>query len=144
MPVRCSLAFLSLLAALLGCTDRVDALYSRGLDLYEKKHYDKALPFISEAAEAGHADGMSVLGAMYLFGRGVQEDGVKAEYWLKRAARSGQVDAQSILGIMYATGQGVARNIPEAKEWLTRAAKAGDQHAIDMLRRIRGGPRLST
>ena len=144
MPLRCSLAFLALLAALLGCTDRVDALYRRGLDLYEKKQYDKALPFISEAAEAGNTDGMSVLGAMYLFGRGVQEDGRKAEFWLKRAARSGQIDAQSILGIMYATGQGVARNIPEAKEWLTRAARAGDQHAIDMLRRIAGGPRLST
>lgn len=142
--MRSSLVFLSLVSALLGCTDRADAVYRRGLDLYEKKQYDKALPFISEAAEAGHTDGMSVLGTMYLFGRGVQEDGVKAEAWLKRAARSGQVDAQSILGIMYATGQGVARNIPEAKEWLMRAAKAGDQHAIDMLRRIGGGSRLST
>lgn len=101
-------------------------------------------PFISEAAEVGHADGMSVLGTMYLFGRGVQADGVKAEAWLKRAARSGQVDAQSILGIMYATRQGVARNIPEAKEWLMKAAKAGDKHAIDMLRRIGGRSRLST
>ncbi|MGH9196916.1 MAG: tetratricopeptide repeat protein [Acidimicrobiia bacterium] len=143
MSIRNSLVILSLLLAFLGCTDRADALYRRGLDLYQKKQYDKALPFILEAAEAGHTDGMSVLGAMYLFGRGVQDDGVKAEFWLKRAARSGQVDAQSILGIMYATGQGVARNIPKAKEWLVKAAKAGDQHAIDMLRRLGGGSSIS-
>jgi uncharacterized protein len=49
---------------------------------------------------------MTVLGVMYLFGRGVENDGQKAEYWLKKAAGSGQVDAQSILGIMYAAGQG--------------------------------------
>lgn len=63
------------------------------------------MPFILEAAEGGYKDGMAILGAMYLFGRGVENDGQKAEYWLKRAGGSGQVDAQSILGIMYATGQ---------------------------------------
>ena len=54
----------------------------QGLDLYAKKDYGEALPFISEAAEGGHKDGMAVLGAMYLFGRGVQNDGAKAKYWL--------------------------------------------------------------
>lgn len=115
-------------------------MYRQGLDLYEQKKYGEAMPFIREAAEAGHKDGMTVLGAMYLFGRGVEHDGQKAEYWLKRAAGSGQVDAQSILGIMYATGQGVPRNIAGAKEWLTRVSEAGDKHAIRMLQMI-GGPR---
>ncbi|MGH9962431.1 MAG: tetratricopeptide repeat protein [Pyrinomonadaceae bacterium] len=138
MPIRSSLIFLSLLAALLGCTDRVGATYRQGLDLYAKKEYAEALPFIREAVQSGHKDGMAILGAMYLFGRGVENDGQKAEYWLKRAAGSGQVDAQSILGIMYATGQGVPRNIAGAKEWLTRASEAGDKHAIRMLRMIEG------
>ncbi|MCA1600335.1 MAG: hypothetical protein LC776_01380 [Acidobacteria bacterium] len=52
----------SLLAALFGCTDRLDATYRQGLDLYSKKEYTEAMPFILEAAEAGHKDGMAVCG----------------------------------------------------------------------------------
>ncbi len=81
---------------------------------------------------------MAVLGAMYLFGRGVENDAEKATQWLESAAAKGQVDAQSILGIMYATGQGVTRNIPEAKKWLTIASEAGDRHAIRILQMIEG------
>lgn len=136
--MRSPLILISLLGALLSCTDRVDTTYRQGLDLYAEQEYGKALPFILEAAEAEHADGMAVLGAMYLFGRGVENDGQKAEYWLKRAAGNGQVDAQSILGIMYATGQGVPKNMAGAKEWLTRASEAGDKHAIRMLQMIEG------
>lgn len=73
MSVRRSLALLSLLAAFLSCTDRVDVTYGQGLNLYANKKYGEALPFISEAAEAGHKDGMAILGAMYLFGRGVDK-----------------------------------------------------------------------
>jgi TPR repeat protein len=60
----------------------VDATYRQGLDLYEKREYEEALPFLLEAAEAGHKDGMAVLGAMYLFGRGVENDAEKATQWL--------------------------------------------------------------
>lgn len=102
----------------------MDTTYRQGLDLYEKKEYAEALPFILEAAEAGHKDGMAVLAAMYLFGQGVENDSEKAKQWLEVAATRGQVDAQSILGIMYATGQGGARNIPEAAKWLTRASRS--------------------
>jgi TPR repeat protein len=84
---------------------------------------------------------MAVLGAMYLFGRGVENNGEKAKRWLELAANRGQVDAQSILGIMYATGQSVARNIPEATKWLTIASEAGDKHAIRMLQMIEEVPR---
>jgi TPR repeat protein len=116
--VRRSLAFLSFLTVLLGCTDRADTIYLQGLAFYEKKEYEKALPFILAAVEGGDKDGMAVLGTMYLFGQGVENDAKKATQWLELAAGRGQVDAQSILGIMYATGQGVARNILKRKNGL--------------------------
>jgi TPR repeat protein len=134
--MRRFLILISLLAALPGCKDRVDTAYRQRLDLYAKNEYGEALPFVLEAAEGGHKDGMAVLGAMYLFGRGVENDGRKAKQWLELAANKGQVDAHSILGIMYATGQGVARDIPNATKWLTRASEAGDKHAIRMLQMI--------
>ncbi|MBA3568414.1 MAG: sel1 repeat family protein [Pyrinomonadaceae bacterium] len=136
--MRSSLILLSLLAALLSCTDPLDTTYRQGLDLYEKGEYGKALPFISEAAEAGHKDGMAILGGMYLLGRGVENNVEKATQWLELAAGKGQVEAQSMLGIMYATGVGVARDIPEAKRWLKSASEAGDKHAIRMLQMIEG------
>lgn len=136
--MRSSLILISLLATLLSCTDRVDATYRQGLDLYAEREYGKALPFISKAAEAGHKDGMAMLGAMYLLGRGVKNNSEKATQWLELAAGKGHVQAQSILGIAYATGVGVARDIPEAKKWLKSASKAGDKHAIRMLRMIEG------
>ncbi len=70
---------------------------------------------------------------MYLYGRGVKQDGREAEAWLLRAAEAGQVDAQSILGLMYTTGVGVEQDRAKAKRWLYPAANAGDRQAIQML-----------
>ncbi|MGH8607684.1 MAG: tetratricopeptide repeat protein, partial [Gammaproteobacteria bacterium] len=70
---------------------------------------------------------------MYLYGKGVEKDGYKAEAWLSRAAEAGQVSAQSILGMMYATGAGVPKNPQKAQKWLYKAAGEGDKQAIQML-----------
>lgn len=113
--MRSSVILLSLLAVLPGCTDRVDAIYLQGLAFYERREYGKALPFILEAVKGGDKDGMAVLGTMYLFGQGVQNDAKKATQWLEWAADRGQVDAQSILGIMYATGQGWQGTFPKPR-----------------------------
>lgn len=131
------LGIISLLA-LPSCSRPEGDAYSKGIDAYSRKQYTEAEPFIRQAAERGHVDGMSILGVMYLFGQGIPADGNQAEYWLMKAARGGSIDAQSILGIMYATGQGVKRNLPEAKKWLERASREGDKHAKEMLTLIRG------
>jgi TPR repeat protein len=130
-------ALLIWLLALSGCADPIENAYTRGIDAYAAQKYSEAEPFIRQAAEAGHIDGMSILGAMYLFGRGVPMDERQAEYWLLQAATKGSVDAQSILGIMYATGQGVKKNLTEAFKWLEPAAKGGDKQAKRMLEQIK-------
>lgn len=124
---------LSCVAILAGCTSEIDDIYSRGIDAYANKRYAEAAPLIRRAAEANHVDGMSILGAMYLYGRGVEKDGRQAEVWLSRAAEAGQVSAQSILGMMYATGAGVLTDPKKAQKWLSAAAAKGDKHAIRML-----------
>lgn len=129
---------ITVLLALQSCSRPAGEAYSKGIDAYSRKQYAEAESFIRQAAERGHVDGMSILGAMYLFGRGVSMDGKQAEFWLLKAARAGSVDAQSIVGIMYATGQGVERNLPEARKWLERASQEGDKHAKEMLTLIWG------
>jgi TPR repeat protein len=79
--------------------------YDRALALYEAKEYSKAFPLMREAAELGSLQAMSILGSMYLLGRGARENGIEAERWLKRAVDGGFEGAISVLGMAYATGR---------------------------------------
>jgi len=54
---------LVVLAALtVGCSNNIDAIYSKGLDAYTKRDYYAAERDIRKAAQAGHIDEMAMLG----------------------------------------------------------------------------------
>src|SRR5258705_11859004 len=57
---------------------RSTTIYDEALALHEAKEYAKAFPLMQEAAGLGSLPAMSLLGSMYLLGRGTREDGVKA------------------------------------------------------------------
>jgi TPR repeat protein len=108
--------------------------YDEALALYEVKEYSKAFPAMKEAAELGSLPAMSILGSMYLLGRGVPENGAEAERWLMQAVEGGYEGAISILGMAYATGSANIRaDIPLARQLLTQAAEKGDQQSARML-----------
>jgi hypothetical protein len=69
---------------------------------------------------------------MYLDGRGVAQDYVKAAKWFRYAAQWGSVPAQKDLGVIYANGQGLTRNYEKAYVWLARAADRGNEDAQKM------------
>jgi uncharacterized protein len=114
--------------------------YEEALALYEAKEYTKALPLMKEAAELGSLPAMSVLGSMYLLGRGTSENGVEAQRWLKKAVDGGFEGAISVLGMAYATGSaGIKINIPLARQILTLAAEKGEQQSARMLEMMNKG-----
>lgn len=113
--------------------------YSYAMRAYDNGEYSKALPIIYGSALFNDTAACGLLGTMYLFGRGLNKDGQKAEYWLRKAAESGLVAAQSVLGIMFATGQGVPADMIKAKIWLERAASSGDTEAASVLHKLRKG-----
>jgi TPR repeat protein len=114
--------------------------YDEALALYEVKEYSKAFPVMKEAAELGSLPAMSILGSMYLLGRGVPENGAEAERWLKQAVEGGDEGAISILGMAYATGSAKIRvDIPLARQLLTQAAEKGDQQSARMLEMMAKG-----
>jgi TPR repeat protein len=114
--------------------------YDEALAVYEAKEYSKAFPVMKEAAELGSLPAMSILGSMYLLGRGARENGVEAERWLKRAVDSGFEGAISVLGMAYATGSAKIRiDIPLARQLLTQAAEKGDQQSARMLKMMDKG-----
>jgi TPR repeat protein len=113
---------------------RSSTIYDEALALYEAKQYSKAFPLMKEAAELGSLPAMSILGSMYLLGRGMPENGVQAERWLKQAVEGGFEGAISVLGMAHATGNaGIKIDIPLARQLLIRAAEKGDQQSARML-----------
>lgn len=60
---------------------------------YIEGDYDGALNVIQEAAEAGNAKALNILGAAYEEGRGVEIDRPKAIALFERAAKAGEVRA---------------------------------------------------
>ena len=127
------------LAALAGCANPIEDAYTKGIHAYTAQNYTEAEKWIRQSAEAGHVDGMAIMGTMYLLGRGVDKNGNQAEYWLRKAANAGKIDAQSMLGIMYASGNGVPKNVQEGLRWLEPAAQAGDMQARQMLTILKTG-----
>jgi len=118
--------------------------YDEALALYEVKEYSKAFPLMKEAAELGGLPAMSILGSMYLLGRGVRENGAEAERWLREAVEGGYEGAISILGMAYATGSAKIRaDIPLARQLLTQAAEKGDQQSARMLEMMDKGQGMS-
>lgn len=119
--------------ALLGKARSITA-YTEALAYQDAKEHDKALPLMIEAAELGNVQAMSVLGSMYLLGKGAKEDGRLAVAWLQKAIDGGFEDAVSVLGMAYATGKaGVKIDIPKAREMLIFAAERGDEQSARML-----------
>ena len=114
--------------------------YDQALALYEAKEYSKAFPLMKEAAGLGSLPAMSILGSMYLLGRGVRENGIEAHRWLKHAVDGGFEGAISVLGMAYATGSaGIRTDIPLARKLLTQAAEKGDHQSERMLEMMNKG-----
>jgi len=55
----------------------------------DKKYYDKAIPYLKQAAGKGSSKSMFYLYQCYNFGRGVTENETEATSWLRKAAIAG-------------------------------------------------------
>ena len=80
-------------------------------------------------ADQGDADAQSHLGALYLLGRGVQQDDVQAAKWSDKAAAQGDADGQFLLGLLYSLGRGVPEDYAQAAQWYQKAAAQGNAQA---------------
>ena len=72
---------------------------------------------------------MESLGALYFFGRGVEQNHAEAAKWYRKPAEQGRTYAQYLLGYLHEEGKGVAQNYAEAARWYTLAADKGDARA---------------
>ncbi|MGI3153237.1 tetratricopeptide repeat protein, partial [Aeromonas veronii] len=59
----------------------------------------------------------SMLGSMYVQGKGVAQDYKQAVAWTRKAAEQGNAKAQLLLGVMYDNGVGVVQDNKLAYVW---------------------------
>jgi uncharacterized protein len=96
-----------------------------GVAAYHDKAYAKAAEFWRPLAEKGDPAAQYLLAALYMEGKGVEQDDATAFMWFQRAANQGDARAQYNLGASYAEGTGVQKSAVDAAKWFQRAANQG-------------------
>lgn len=97
-----------------------------GEEAYLAEDYEAAIRIWAPLAAQGDADAQNMLGFMYRWGQGVEQDFQKARQWYRLAADQGHATAQNNLGLVYRYGLGVPKNYAKAFHWFLRAAEQGN------------------
>jgi len=87
------------------------------------KNTDKAIEYLSQAAEGGDLKAQQFMGRYTL---SVKKDLPKALYWFSKAANSGDVNAQMYCAAAYIYGVGTSVNEDKARRYYIDAARAGN------------------
>ena len=94
-----------------------------------KRLYKEAFDGIQELALRSTKEAQYLLGSMYLYGRGVENDPVRAALLLKMSSDKNFVPAQAIYGQMLVQGKGVKKDVSRGREMLYKASHAGSNFA---------------
>jgi len=103
------------------------------LYLYDLKDYDKALKWLTSAADKGYGIAQYDLATMYHVGTGVDQDHNKAfKYYLKSAEQDFE-DGQAQVAMLYGLGKGTEQDHNKAFYWHKKAAKKDVQKSMVLL-----------
>jgi len=109
-------------------TSRFKFQLARALD--RSAAYEEAIQLYRQLADAGYANAISNLGALYDQGHGVAKDKIEAFRLFRQAAKKGVASAMNLVGRMYAAGDGVAMDEAAAARWFRKGAEAGNREAM--------------
>lgn len=114
--------------------------YYRGEGGLEQSN-EKALYWITKAAENGNTKAQFGLGLAYENGEGgLEQSKEKALYWVTKAAEHGNADAQYSLGLSYEYGsemRGLEKNDEKAEYWLRKACENSHYEACSYLDKLK-------
>ncbi len=110
-----------------------DADYVKaGKALSKNKPKDAVAP-LKQSAEYKNPDAMEVLGIMYKYGIGVEQDYFEAASWFRKAAEKELPYSMLNMGKLYEKGNGVTQDDTIAREWYKKSALAGNEEARTIL-----------
>jgi hypothetical protein len=104
-----------------------------GVRAYNKKDFSRALALWLPLAEQDNVLAQTLIGSMYAYGEGTEQNNAQAVKWFTRAAMRGSAQAQYNLGIMYEQGFGVDKDKAQARHWFQTAAAQGRKDAAGRL-----------
>ncbi|MFN0318087.1 MAG: HEAT repeat domain-containing protein, partial [Burkholderiales bacterium] len=96
-----------------------------GRALYLNSQPEDSLRWIRKAAKANSALGQALLGVVYEFGYGIEEDHAEALEWYRRAAEHGQANGQFNLAMSLSGDSYAGRYSDEVVSWLAKSAQSG-------------------
>ena len=102
-----------------------------GRESYNEEDYDKALEYLTKAAELGDIEAHYQLGRMYYDGKGVEKDEEKAVYHWEKAAIGGHPQARSMLGCIEVQAEN--GNMDRGVKHLIIAANLGHDKSMKAL-----------
>src|SRR5689334_20463811 len=97
-----------------------------GFAAFENGDYTTAYPHLMQAAKDGNEEAMYLVGRMYEYGYGVQQNLPEARNWYMKSSEKNYASSQLSLGFMYDTGKGVTQDFHEAFKWYMKAAELGN------------------
>jgi uncharacterized protein len=95
---------------------------SEGLQEFQSQNYDRAFELLLPLAEAGDAESQAILGNLYQFGCGIDQDLAQAALWYERAALQGYGVAANNLAEM------LTEEPEKAAYWRSKAIEQGFLH----------------
>jgi len=115
-----------------------DAQYQTALALFGQGRNAEGFQVLGQAASAGHAPAMSMLGGQLLSGQGVAFDAVTGARLILKAAERGDGFACATAAVLFARACSGQSDWPRALDYLQRAAELGFQPARAQLRLLSG------
>jgi TPR repeat protein len=97
-----------------------------GRSLQKAGNLAEARLWYEKAAEKGHPIALNNLGRMYMEGKVVPADYVKARSLLQKSADLGEPAAMTNLGLLFRDGKGVPPDFATARFWFEKAVAKGD------------------
>ena len=110
-----------------------DKDYVKAGKAFVKNKPKDALAPLKQSAEYKNPDAMEVLGVMYKYGIGVQQDYSEAGSWFRKAAEKELPYSMLNMGKLYDKGTGVTQDDTIAREWYKKSALAGNEEAKAIL-----------
>ncbi len=106
--------------------------------LYKKEAFKQAIEILNSTHMQNNADGLYLLGSMYIAGNGCEKSTGNALKAWERASELGHTSAQYNTAMVYLNGLGVEKDDIKARSYLMMAAKQGFAPAVTQLTKLTG------
>jgi TPR repeat protein len=116
-----------------------DTVYQQAAKLEEQGHFNKAIPLLDQACNAGNVQACSELGNLFAWAPhltpedSVTQDFPRAIKLLTKACDAGNVEGCGHLASIYDTGEGVPEDLPKAAALNAKACDGGIATACNNL-----------